>query len=113
MTKFDEISRISDLEMVDSFFLSDQSARGIKLKSKYDELDNVRLTLDYPEDFSLLQFVLQECGPFCDRKQISRLFHANPDLYKLNWFRNKEWAMNQRRIRAEFQVNGSEDAKPN
>jgi spore coat polysaccharide biosynthesis protein SpsF len=113
MKNFDEISRINDLEMIDSFFLNDHYARGTRLESKHQELNNVRLTLDYPEDLFLLQFVLQECGPFCDRKEITKLFHANPDLYKLNWFRNKEWAINQDRIRAGYQGTDRESIKTN
>ena len=111
MKKFAEISKIRDLEMIDAFFLNNPDARGMKLVSKYEELAGVRLTLDYPEDFALLQFVLQECGPFCDRGQIIRLFDANPDLYKLNWFRNKEWEMNQERIRTDFQASQVSDTQ--
>jgi spore coat polysaccharide biosynthesis protein SpsF len=109
--KFAEISRIGDLEMIDAFFLNNPDARGMKLISKYEELARVRLTLDYPEDFAMLQFVLQECGPFCDRGQIIRLFDANPDLYKINWFRNKEWEINQERIRADFQAGQVRDTQ--
>ena len=62
-------------------------------------MHSVRLTLDYQEDYWLLTFILNECGPNCTRSEIQDLFSRNPDLYKINWFRNSDWQNNQSRIR--------------
>jgi len=68
-------------------------------KTVLDETDadpvTVRLTLDYEEDYWLLVSVLRMAGPLADRQTINDLFRANPDLYKVNWFRNEEWAAGQ------------------
>ncbi|NQU71021.1 MAG: hypothetical protein HQ514_10755 [Rhodospirillales bacterium] len=71
---------------------------GVK-KTVLDEIDtdplSVRLTLDYEEDYWLLVSVLRMTGPLADRQTINGLFRVNPDLYKINWFRNEEWAAGQ------------------
>jgi hypothetical protein len=30
-------------------------------------------------------------GGNAPRKEVDDLFRRNPDLYKMNWFRNQEW----------------------
>ncbi len=68
-------------------------------KTILDETDTdpvtVRLTLDYEEDYWLLVSVLRMVGPLATRQSINDLFRANPDLHKVNWFRNEEWAAGQ------------------
>ncbi len=57
-----------------------------------DEKENlVRLTLDYEEDYWLLRSIQRLLGTYAARHDIDRLFSRNPDLYKINWFRNKAW----------------------
>ncbi|MDA1060836.1 MAG: hypothetical protein O3B47_03515 [bacterium] len=56
---------------------------------------NVRLTLDYEEDYWLLRTVLRILGPNVKRDQIEDLFIKNPELFLVNWFRNEEWKSRQ------------------
>ena len=35
--------------------------------------------------------ILRMLDKFPDRKEILELFNANPDLYKVNWFRNDDY----------------------
>ena len=60
-----------------------------------DDFDNntlkARLTLDYQEDYWLLSTIQKILGNSCSRNEINKLFKENPDLYKINWFRNAEW----------------------
>jgi spore coat polysaccharide biosynthesis protein SpsF len=51
----------------------------------------VRLTLDYQEDYWLLESVRRLVGNLASRQEVDELFVRNPDLYKINWFRNDEW----------------------
>jgi spore coat polysaccharide biosynthesis protein SpsF (cytidylyltransferase family) len=67
-------------------------------------MESVRLTLDYPEDYCLLKFILDICGPNCIRSEIHDLFIKNPDLYKINWFRNSDWQKNQLHIRNKQEI---------
>jgi spore coat polysaccharide biosynthesis protein SpsF len=55
----------------------------------------VRLTLDYEEDYWLLESVRKMVGNLAKRSEVDELFISNPDLYKINWFRNEEWKAGQ------------------
>jgi spore coat polysaccharide biosynthesis protein SpsF (cytidylyltransferase family) len=58
-------------------------------------ISNMRLTLDYEEDYWLLESVRRMVGNLASRDKVDRLFLSNPDLYKINWFRNDEWKAGQ------------------
>jgi spore coat polysaccharide biosynthesis protein SpsF len=96
---------IEELEMIDTVLTRDSSLKSRELVSDTLEIANVRLTLDYLEDYYLLLFVLRNCGPYASRDMINDLFTKNPDLFKFNWFRNKEWELNQNFIRLETKNN--------
>ncbi len=55
----------------------------------------VRLTLDYEEDYWLLESVRRIVGNFATRNEIDEFFIKNPDFHKINWFRNNEWKLAQ------------------
>ena len=86
--------------MIDSILSQFKDLNQEVLESRFSDFLSVRLTLDYIEDYNLLTFVLQELGPDCSRIEIGELFSRNPDLYKINWFRNLEWSSNQNLIRS-------------
>lgn len=68
--------------------------KGIKMKTLPDHgtiNSNVRLTLDYEEDYWLLASVVRMLGNNASRKEVNQLFVGNPDLSKVNLFRNNEW----------------------
>jgi len=71
---------------------------GLK-KATLPEIDpnpvKVRLTLDYQEDYWLLDSIRRMAGNLAPRPAIDELLRRNPDLYKVNWFRNEEWAAGQ------------------
>lgn len=60
-----------------------------------DKLSKIRLTLDYEEDYHLLLVVLRILGPFANSSDIKKLFTRNPDIYKINWFRQDQWKKRQ------------------
>lgn len=94
---------LKELEMVDIVFNNFAATRSKVLFSKVQDARNLRLTLDYAEDYWLLCFILRMVGPFCAREQIIELFAKNPDLYLINWFRNHEWADKQMKSRFQTQ----------
>jgi spore coat polysaccharide biosynthesis protein SpsF len=55
----------------------------------------VRLTLDYEEDYWMLESVRRIVGGLASRRDVNQLFLSNPDLYKINWFRNEAWKTGQ------------------
>lgn len=69
-----------------------------------DRIDNYpwpqRLTLDYEEDYHLILAINRMVGGYmAPRRAVDELFVKNPDLYKVNWFRNEEWKEHQNRER--------------
>ena len=59
------------------------------------KISNMRLTLDYEEDYWLLDSVRRILGNLTSRDKVDQLFLSNPDMYKINWFRNEEWKAGQ------------------
>ena len=58
-------------------------------------ISNMRLTVDYEEDYWLLESVRRMVGNLASRGKVEQLFLSNPDLHKINWFRNDEWKVDQ------------------
>ncbi len=85
-----ELPEDTDTEMMWNFL---ERLPGLRIKQLIDsEPDiNIRLTLDYEEDYWLLESVRRILGNLATRREIINLFESNPDLFKINWFRNLEW----------------------
>ena len=72
-----------------------QGLRSIVLSESSSQKLKLRLTLDYQEDYWLLESVRRIVGNLAPREKIDNLFVRNPDLYLINWFRNEEWKAGQ------------------
>lgn len=84
-----------DTEMMWYYLEKVKGLRKIVLPEEKGSQIQVRLTLDYEEDYWLLQTVRRIVGNLASRKDVDDLFLRNPDLYKINWFRNEEWKKGQ------------------
>jgi spore coat polysaccharide biosynthesis protein SpsF len=60
-----------------------------------ENITKMRLTLDYEEDYWLLESVRRILGNLASRDEVDKLFLSNPDMYKINWFKNEEWKAGQ------------------
>ncbi len=89
------IGENEDTEIMWYYLEKVKGLRKIVLSEQEKSSIQVRLTLDYEQDYWLLQTVRRIVGNFAPRKDIDELFRRNPDLYKMNWFRNKEWRARQ------------------
>ena len=76
---------IEKVKGINKIALPDQDSNPIK----------IRLTLDYEEDYWLLSTVQRILSTQASRKEVNDLFRNNPDLYKVNWFRNIDWQEDQ------------------
>ena len=85
------ISDDTDTEMMWFFLEKLQNIKAIQMASNPFTPEKIRLTLDYEEDYWLLESVCRMLGNYAPRRKIDELFKTNPDLYKINWFRNSEW----------------------
>jgi spore coat polysaccharide biosynthesis protein SpsF len=84
----------SDTEMMWHYLERVPGVRITTLSEAHEPVQ-VRLTLDYEEDYWLLESVRRMVGNLAPRDVIDDLFRTNPDLYKVNWFRNQEWKEGQ------------------
>lgn len=85
----------ADTEMVWYHLEKVPRLRYVTLPDKRSNVQDLRLTLDYQEDYWLLESVRRIVGNLAPRSEIDQLFQRNPDLYKVNWFRNIEWKSGQ------------------
>jgi spore coat polysaccharide biosynthesis protein SpsF len=84
-----------DTEMMWHFIEKIPGLRSTILPEENVNPIKARLTLDYEEDYWLLCTVQRIVGNFASRKEVDDLFRRNPDLFKINWFRNAEWKAKQ------------------
>jgi spore coat polysaccharide biosynthesis protein SpsF (cytidylyltransferase family) len=89
------IKTSSDTEMMWYFIDKVPGLKKTELAVPDVRVKNLRLTLDYEEDYWLLSTVLRILGPKATRVEVEDLFVRNPDMYKVNWFRNEQWKNNQ------------------
>ena len=66
-----------------------------RLNETCQNISRMRLTLDYEEDYWLLCSVLRVLGGMASREKVDELLDKNPELHKVNWFREKEWKSGQ------------------
>lgn len=82
-------------EMVWKFLEKVPGFRFARLKNNTNP-PQVRMTLDYYEDYILLYMVEKLVGTYASRTDvIDTLLKRNPDLYRVNWFRNEDWKKGQ------------------
>ena len=86
----------TDTEMIWDHLKKIKSLKYKTLEETKIRPDKLRLTLDFKEDYLLLRAVKNILGDNLSREHIDKLFINNPDLHKINWFRNKEWKQNQK-----------------
>jgi len=84
-----------DTEMIDPFLLNIENCNFDVLTNQIKIPRNIRLTLDYVEDYWLLRSLIRILGQNPSRKDIYQFFFKNPDFSKINFFKNKDWADKQ------------------
>lgn len=92
----------TDTEMAWSFFTSLDSIKQKILSPPEDFEIHGRLTLDYYEDYIFLEALRLILGAKTKRRDIKNLLVKNPDLQKINFFRNVEWSQNQKNKEKNF-----------
>jgi spore coat polysaccharide biosynthesis protein SpsF len=84
-----------DTEMMWKFLEKVPGLRFARLKSSYNP-PKARLTLDYIEDYIILFAIERLVGTYASRREVvDVLLKRNPDLHRINWFRNKDWRQGQ------------------
>lgn len=86
-----DLSDDADTEMMWYYLEKLADRKTITLPENTENPLQLRLTLDYQEDYWLLRTVQRLVGSVAPRSEIDALFYRNPDLYKVNWFHNEQW----------------------
>lgn len=86
-----------DTEMINDFIYFDNI---VSFSLKNDNLwvntaNKPRLTLDYYEDYVMMNSIVKILGNFVTSSELKSFFKKNPDWYLINHFRNIEWKKNQ------------------
>ena len=91
-----DLKNTDDTEMMWNFIEKVPNVKITHLEQGDDDITvPIRLTLDYQEDYWLMNSMVRILGQFADRKSVVDLFKSNPDLYKINWFRNDDYKVAQ------------------
>jgi len=90
-----DLSEDTDTEMMWYYMEKISNLKSRVLPEICKNAPKMRLTLDYEEDYWLLETLRKILGNLAERDEINQLFLANPDLHKINWFRNEEWKAGQ------------------
>lgn len=86
----------TDTEMMWSFIDRVQGVKKVTMENPDQSVIDVRMTLDYHEDYILLDAIRSIAGNLATRKDIATVLKNNPDLTKINNWRSGEWLENQR-----------------
>ncbi|MBL7004351.1 MAG: hypothetical protein ISR69_10030 [Gammaproteobacteria bacterium] len=86
-----DLDKDTDTEMMWYYMEKISDLKAKILPETRKKITKVRLTLDYEEDYWLLESVRRILGNLASKGEVERLFLSNPDMYKINWFRNEEW----------------------
>jgi spore coat polysaccharide biosynthesis protein SpsF len=81
----------TDTEMMWYFLEKVTDINSRVLDDKYSNSPQVRLTLDYVEDYWMLASIVNILGNNATRSDLSKFLTRNPDFSKINFFRNQEW----------------------
>ena len=86
---------LSDLDVVPWDTLLEPRYLGVFEGTSRDSAPRFRLTLDYLEDYELLNILGQKFGPDSRREEIESFLVENPDLIKINFARNRDFLENK------------------
>jgi spore coat polysaccharide biosynthesis protein SpsF len=90
-----DLDKDTDTEMMWYYMEKVPNLRAKVLPETRVNISKMRLTLDYEEDYWMLESVRRMLGNLTSRDKVDQLFLSNPDMYKINWFRNDEWQAKQ------------------
>jgi len=86
---------LSDLDVVPWDTLLEPRYLGVFEGTSRDSAPRFRLTLDYLEDYELLNILGQKFGPDSRREEIESFLVENPDLIEINFARNRDFLENK------------------
>ena len=98
LIKNDLLNNSINTEMIDSLINKSRLKLGQLPDATYITKKPVRLTLDYIEDYELMNILFKIFGSFEKRMNINSFLDKYSSLRKINYFRNQEWKKRQNSI---------------
>ena len=95
MQNFVEKNKYKDTEIIDPFVKMARLKKKTIFVKEIFKNKNIRLTLDYPEDYLLIQKLIKKFGYLIDIEKIIDFLIKNKKLSKINFFREKDMSNNQ------------------
>ncbi len=85
-----------DTEMIERF-INIKKFKIKKFKGMKYQLNKIRLTLDYMEDYIMLNLIRNNLGNYVSRKKINQFLKKNKQIVAINFFRNADWKKKQKK----------------
>jgi spore coat polysaccharide biosynthesis protein SpsF (cytidylyltransferase family) len=86
-----------DTEMINPW-ITDNLVNVARIDEDFQHQNEIRLTLDYYEDYLLIQVLHKLIGSFENRRAIDEIFVRNPDLFRINSNMSEVWKSRQRSL---------------
>ena len=90
------LNKDTDTEMMWSYIEKIDGLKSIALSDPLLFVIKNRMTLDYHEDYILLEAIRLMIGGLATREQVFNVIKNNPDIVNINAFRSEEWAQGQK-----------------
>jgi spore coat polysaccharide biosynthesis protein SpsF len=100
----------TDTEMMWSYVDRVPGLRKAVLEDPPEHVIRARLTLDYHEDYVLLEAIRLLVGNMATRADIAALLQRNPDLQEINAFRTAEWSAKQKAKSLQIRVTNEQNS---
>lgn len=95
--KFNNYNKL-DTEMIERF-INEKNFKIKKFSGMKYQLRKVRLTLDYFEDYIMLDLIRRSFkNYYIERQKINTFLSKNKNIIKINYFRNSEWKSRQNKL---------------
>ena len=98
MKNFVEKYKYEDTEIIDPFVEKAKLKKKTIIIKKIFKNKNIRLTLDYPEDYLLIKKLIKKFGYLIENEKIVNFLIKNKKLSNINFFREKDYLNNQSQI---------------
>ena len=95
----DNIHDETNTEMMWHFVNKNKNLNKIQLPEPDNYVITSRMTLDYPEDYTMLEKLRKNVGNFASREEIFNFLQDNRDISSINAFRNDQWLNNQKELK--------------
>ncbi len=104
MKNFVDKYKYKDTEIIDPFIEKAKLKKKIINVKNIFKNKNIRLTLDYPEDYLLIKKLTKKFGYLIENEKIVNFLIKNKNLSNINFFREQDYINNQSKIIKNWEI---------